>query len=96
MKLVQFVDHARRTDLYVDMNPQPDKPALEPSSRGNIVHRLQAEMHSLTSLIRTLRRVGSATSIQLLGRLRRGDYGGALISAESASRVTAHGNTVYP
>jgi hypothetical protein len=53
-------------------------------------------MHSLTSLIRTLRHVGSATSIQLLGRLRRGDYGGALISAESASRVTAHGNTVYP
>jgi hypothetical protein len=77
MKLVQFVGHARRTDLYVDMNSQPDKPALEPCSRGNIAYGLEAEM-------------------QLLGRLRRGDYGGALISAESASRVTAHGNTVYP
>jgi hypothetical protein len=59
-------------------------------------HRLQAEMQSLTSMIRRLRHVDSATSIQLLGRLRRGDYDGALLSADFASRVTAHGSTVYP
>jgi hypothetical protein len=59
-------------------------------------HRLRAKLRSHTSMIRTLRHVDSETSIKLLGLLRRGDYDGALLGADSALRVTASGDTVYP
>jgi hypothetical protein len=47
-------------------------------------------------MIRTLRNVDSEMSIQLLGRLRRGYYDGALLGAGFTSRVTTPVDTVYP
>jgi hypothetical protein len=47
-------------------------------------------------MISTLRQVGSEASIQLLGRLRRGDYDRALLGNNSAFRMTAFGDTIYP
>jgi hypothetical protein len=59
-------------------------------------HHLRAKLHSHASMISTLRQVGLEASIQLLGPLRRGDYDRALLGNNSASRMTAFGDTVYP
>jgi hypothetical protein len=53
---------------------------------------LRTKLLSHASLISTLRQVDSEASIQLLGRVRSGDYDRALSGANSAFRMTAFGD----
>lgn len=58
--------------------------------------RLRDELNSHTSLIHCLRSVDTDTSIQMLGRLRRGDYDSALLGMEAPSKTSTSGDKSYP
>lgn len=58
--------------------------------------RLRDELHSHTSLIQSLRCVDANSSIQMLGRLRHGDYDSALLGADLATRSNSPAERVYP
>lgn len=58
--------------------------------------RLRDELHSHTSLIHTLRCVDINSSIQMLGRLRHGEYDSALLGTDVANRSSPPGERVYP
>lgn len=58
--------------------------------------RLRDELHSHTSLIHSLRCADANSSIQMLGRLRHGDFDGALLGTDLASRSHSPADRVYP
>jgi hypothetical protein len=58
--------------------------------------RLRDELHSHTSLIHSLRCAEANASIHMLGRLRQGDYDGALLGTDHAIRSTSPGDRIYP
>jgi hypothetical protein len=58
--------------------------------------RLRDELHSHASLIHALRCTDANSSIQMLSRLRRGEYDSALLGTESATRSNSPGGRVYP
>jgi hypothetical protein len=58
--------------------------------------RLREELHSHTSLIHALRCTDANSSIQMLSRLRRGEYDSALLGTESTTRSNSPGGRVYP
>ena len=58
--------------------------------------RLREELHSHTSLIHALRCTDANSSVQMLNRLRHGDYDSALLGTEVASRSDSPGARIYP
>jgi len=58
--------------------------------------RLREELHSYTSLIHALRCSDANSSVQMLNRLRHGDYDSALLGTELASRSHSPGSRMYP
>jgi hypothetical protein len=58
--------------------------------------RLREELHSHTSFIHALRCTDANSSVQMLSRLRRGDYDTALPGAELATRSHSPGSRLYP
>lgn len=58
--------------------------------------RLRDELHSHASLVHSLRVCDANSSIQMLSRLRHGDYDSALLGTELASRSNASGDRLYP
>jgi hypothetical protein len=58
--------------------------------------RLRDELHSHTSLIHSLRCAEANASIHMLGRLRQGDYDGALLGTDHVIRSTSPGDRIYP
>lgn len=58
--------------------------------------RLRDELHSHTSLIHALRVSDANSSIQMLGRLRHGDYDTALLGTDPAPRSNSPGHRMYP
>jgi hypothetical protein len=58
--------------------------------------RLRDELHSHTSLIHSLRCAEANASINMLGRLRQGDYDSALLGTDHGLRSTSHGDRIYP
>lgn len=58
--------------------------------------RLRDELHSHTSLIHSLRCADTNSSIQMLGRLRQGDYDGALLGTDPVPRSNSQAEKSYP
>ncbi|GAB7326302.1 hypothetical protein MBLNU13_g10278t1 [Cladosporium sp. NU13] len=58
--------------------------------------RLREELHSHSSLIHALRCTDANSSIQMLNRLRHGDYDSALLGTDLASRPTSQESRTYP
>jgi hypothetical protein len=58
--------------------------------------RLRDELHSHTSLIHSLRCAEANASINMLGRLRQGDYDSALLGTDHGIRSTSPGDRIYP
>jgi hypothetical protein len=58
--------------------------------------RLRDELHSHTSLIHSLRCADANASIQMLGRLRHGEYDSALLGTDHATRSASPGDRIYP
>ena len=58
--------------------------------------RLRDELHSHTSLIHSLRCADANSSIQMLSRLRHGDYDSALLGTDHAIRSASPGDRIYP
>lgn len=58
--------------------------------------RLRDELHSHASLVHTLRAVDANTSIQMLSRLRHGDYDSALLGTDLATRTNSSGDKIFP
>lgn len=58
--------------------------------------RLREELHAHTSLIHALRCTDASSSVQMLNRLRHGDYDSALLGTDPASRSTSQESRSYP
>ena len=58
--------------------------------------RLREELHAHTSLIHALRCTDANSSVQMLNRLRHGDYDSALLGTDPASRSTSQESRSYP
>lgn len=58
--------------------------------------RLRDELHSHTSLIHALRCTDTNSSVQMLNRLRHGDYDSALLGPEFAARSNSQEPRTYP
>lgn len=58
--------------------------------------RLRDELHSHASLVHFLRVVDANTSIQMLSRLRHGDYDRALLGTDLATRTNSSGDKIFP
>ena len=58
--------------------------------------RLREELHSHSSLIHALRCTDANSSVQMLNRLRHGDYDSALLGTDLASRSNSQESRAYP
>jgi hypothetical protein len=58
--------------------------------------RLREELHSHSSLIHALRCTDANSSVQMLNRLRHGDYDSALLGTEPASRSNSQESRTFP
>lgn len=58
--------------------------------------RLRDELHSHASLVHSLRVVDANSSIQMLSRLRHGEFDSALLGTDLPTRTNSSGDRIYP